>query len=142
VEQAALQSSSDVDQLRQENEALQKNIRYEQERFENMKDVIKKHDDIVDKMIIEIDRQKEELKEKDVIIGNRNSEIEWLKLEIEKTKRKGKAAPPIFNNSSLTSIQSKLLMLAADGGAAENEAFVAFTKLRDNMIKTGPRPTL
>jgi hypothetical protein len=76
VEQAALQSSSDVDQLRQENEALQKNIRYEQERFENMKDVIKKHDDIVDKMIIEIDRQKEELKEKDVIIGNRNSEIE------------------------------------------------------------------
>jgi hypothetical protein len=65
-----------------------------------------------------------------------------LKLEIEKTKRKGKAAPPIFNNSSLTSIQSKLLMLAADGGAAENEAFVAFTKLRDNMIKTGPRPTL
>jgi chromosome segregation ATPase len=139
---AALQASSELDQLRQENEALRKNIRHEQERFENMKDVIKKHDDIADKMIIEIDRQKEELKEKDVIIGNRNNEIERLKLEIEKTKRKGKNAPPIFNDSSLTSIQSKLLMLAADGGATENEAYVAFTKLRDNMIKTGPRPTL
>jgi chromosome segregation ATPase len=135
-------TSSELDQLKQDNEALRQNIKYEQDRFEDMKEVLKKHDDIVDKMVIEIDRQKDELREKDVIIGNRNSEIERLKLEIEKTKRKGKNAPPLFNSPSLTSIQSKLLMLAADGGATENEAYVAFTKLRDNVVKTGPRPEL